>query len=152
MISSFDAEGDLPPGIHQATWAEFKNCFCRFARSSRRLRLCQKIEQLVVAARASSIVERLIFGGSFVTATEEPNDFDVVVIFHAAVDVTVLRPYQLDLVDGARARRRFKGDVFPARSGTPQVEHSRDGAAKLLAFFQHTRLGKAIGVVEVLLE
>jgi len=68
-----------------------------------------------------------------------------VVIFYAAVDVTVLRPYQLDLVDGARARRRFKGDVFPARSGTPQ-------AAKLLAFFQHTRLGKAIGVVEVLLE
>lgn len=67
MIPSFDGEGDLPSGIHKATWAEFQARFCRFARSNRRLRLCKKIEQLIIAARASGIVERLIFGGSFIT-------------------------------------------------------------------------------------
>ena len=145
MIPPFDDEGDLPAGVHRATWAEFRDRFCHFVRSDRRLRLCERIEQLVLAARRSGIVEQLIFSGSFVTAIPEPNDFDVMVIFHASVDVANLQPHQLDLVDGARARHCFQGDLFPVRSGT-------DRASKLLSFFQHTRLGKPVGVVEVLFD
>ena len=145
MIPPFDADGDLTSGIHSAFWPEFRNRFCVFVRSDQRLKLCEYIERLVVAARESGIVERLIFGGSFVTVTAEPNDFDVMIVFGSDVDVMTLRPYQLDLIDDVRARRRFRGDLFPVRSGTPRAE-------KLLAFFQKTRLGKVVGVVEVVLE
>ena len=144
MIPLFDKDGDLPPGIHSASWDEFQSRFCVFARTDQRIRLGERIEELIAAARASGIVERVVFGGSFVTAVEQPNDFDVIVVFRADVDVATLRPYQLDLVDGDRARRRFRGDIFPARNGASR-------ASKLLAFFQQNRLGKPVGVVEVLL-
>jgi hypothetical protein len=144
MIPPFDKDGDLPPGIHQATWLEFQSRFCIFAHSDRRLKFCEAIEQLVIASHTSGIIERLIIAGSFVTAKQEPNDYDAALIFQASVDVTKLPPFQLDLVDGARSRLRFRGDIFPVRSGT-------DRANKLLSDFQRTRLGKAVGVVEVFL-
>lgn len=28
MIPPFDKDGDLPPGIHQATWPEFQSRWC----------------------------------------------------------------------------------------------------------------------------
>ena len=65
MIPPFDPDGDLPQGVHQATWPEFRERFCIFARSGQRLSLCQRIAQMVEEARASRIVERVIFGGSF---------------------------------------------------------------------------------------
>ena len=34
-------------------------------------------------AQASHIVERLIFGGSFVTSKSEPNDFDCIIVLKA---------------------------------------------------------------------
>ncbi|MGH7966729.1 MAG: DUF6932 family protein, partial [Candidatus Binatia bacterium] len=40
MIPPFDDAGDLPPGMHTASWEEFRARFCRFTRSDRRLALC----------------------------------------------------------------------------------------------------------------
>ncbi len=145
MIPPFDNDGDLPPGVYQATWAEFQRRLCIFARSDRRLKLCTLIEQLIVEARTSGIVEQLIIAGSFVTAKEEPNDYDAVIIFQASLDVSKLPPVLVDLVDGIRARRRFGGDIFPIRSGTIR-------ATNLLSYFQHNRLGKPVGVLEVILK
>lgn len=76
MIPPFDSGGDLPTGVYQATWSEFKDRFCIFGRSDQRLKLCRQIEQLFREARASQIVHRIIFGGSFVTNQAEPNDFE----------------------------------------------------------------------------
>ena len=78
MIPLFDPDGDLPQGMHQTTWTAFRERFCIFARSDRRLRLCRQIEQMLEEAQASRIVERLIFGESFVTSKSEPNDFDCI--------------------------------------------------------------------------
>ena len=68
MIPPFDAEGDLPQGMHQTAWAAFRERFCIFVRSERRLRLCRQIEQMLGEAQASYIVERIThrspkFGG-----------------------------------------------------------------------------------------
>ncbi len=80
MIPPFDTDGNLPPGIHRATLFEFSDRFCVFARSDRRLRICKQIESLMRDARTSNIVERVLFGGSFVTDKAEPNDFDCIVV------------------------------------------------------------------------
>jgi Family of unknown function (DUF6932) len=87
VIPPFDADGDLPQGVHGATWLEFTERFCIFARSDRRRRLCQRMEQMVAEARASHIVERIIFGGSFVSSRTEPNDFDCIMVLKAATQL-----------------------------------------------------------------
>jgi hypothetical protein len=37
---------------------------------------------MIEEARAAQIVERIIFGGSFVSARPAPNDFDCIVVLH----------------------------------------------------------------------
>ncbi len=116
MIPPFDLDEDIPPGVHQATWVEFRERFCIFARSDRRLKLCQQIEKMVEEARASRIVERIIFGGSFVTGQAEPNDFNCIVVLRAGTRYENLKPFQRWVADTREASRRYEGDVFVARA------------------------------------
>ena len=93
MIPPFDAEGYLPPGTHAAAWQEFQERFCIFAHSDRRLQLCRRIAQLIAEARAAHIVERVIFGGSFVSARPEPHDFDCIVVLHTGTPYKRCNPF-----------------------------------------------------------
>ena len=144
MIPPFDEAGDLPPGLHTATWDEVRVRFCRFLQSDRRLLLCQRLEQLVEDARTCGIVTRILIGGSMVRATAEPNDFDCIVVLHPTTQYELLRPDQLQLADARLARGRYQGDIFVAREGQPTLPLYID-------FFSHNRDGKMIGMVEVIL-
>ena len=144
MIPPFDDTGDLPPGLHPATWVEFRARFCRFVQSDRRLTLCQQLEQLVDDARASGIVTKILVGGSMVRATAEPNDFDCIVVLHAETQYEALRPDQLQIADARIARSRYLGDIFVAREGQRTLSLYID-------FFSRNRDGKIIGMVEVTL-
>ena len=53
MMPLFAIDGDLPQGMHQRTWTAFRERFCIFAHSDRRLRLCRQIEQMLEEAQAS---------------------------------------------------------------------------------------------------
>ena len=142
MIPPFDADGDLPQGMHQAEWAAFRERFCIFARSDRRLRLCRQIEQLLEEAQASHIVERMLFGGSFITSTSEPNDFDCIIVLKAEIHCENLLPFQRWVADTREASRRYGGDVFVAKTDQPTL-------AMYLDFFRTNRRGKRVGLVEV---
>jgi hypothetical protein len=144
MIPPFDEAGDLPPGLHAATWEEFRDRFCRFLRSDRRPRLCQQLERLVEDARASGIVTKVFVGGSMVRATVEPNDFDCIVVLRSETQYDFLRPDQLIVADASLARSRYAGDIFIAR------EEQRP-LSMFIDFFSRTRDGKIVGMVEVLL-
>lgn len=144
MIPPFDDTGDLPPGLHTSTWEEFRARFCRFVQSDRRLTLCQHLEQLMADARGSSIVTRVLIGGSMVRGTAEPNDFDCIVVLHATTQYTTLRPDQLQIADARIARSRYFGDIFVAREGQSTLSLYID-------FFSRNRDGKIIGMVEVTL-
>ena len=93
-------------------------------------------------ARASHIVERIIFGGSFVTSHSEPNHFDCVVVLKAETRYEELLPFQRWVADTREASRRYRGDVFVAR-----VDQST--LAVYLDFFSMNRRGKRVGLVEV---
>jgi hypothetical protein len=144
MIPPFDDTGELPPGLHTATWDEFRTRFCRFVQSDRRLKLCQHPEQLVDNAGASGIVTRILVGGSMVRATAEPNDFDCIVVLHADTQYETLHPDQLQIADARLARSRYLGDIFVAREGQRALSLYID-------FFSRNRDGKIIGMVEVTL-
>ncbi|OGG52206.1 MAG: hypothetical protein A3F84_03855 [Candidatus Handelsmanbacteria bacterium RIFCSPLOWO2_12_FULL_64_10] len=108
------------------------------------MKLCDQIRRLIEQARKSGIVERLIFGGSFITATQEPNDFDVLVILQSGTKASRVRPGDQRLVYGRLARQAFGGDIFPIVQGSA-------GLQEAAAFFSKSRSGKEVGLVEVIL-
>jgi hypothetical protein len=145
MLPEFDVKGDLPAGIHSATLMEMERRFGRFTVSDRRIKLFATFEQMVEMARGAGIVERILIGGSFVTAKPEPNDIDIVMVLSSNVDFDALTPSQYVVADRDALRRVFKGgdlDVIVVRN------HTRHRQAAL-EFFQTNRDNKAVGIVEV---
>lgn len=142
MIPEFTAQGLLPPGIHQATVEEFKERFVVFQRSDRRFRIFASLEKLFDQAVRSGLVKRIIMAGSFVTTKPEPNDFDCIVVLDPAIVGKSLRPFEYHLVSRPIARRMFGGDIMPALDNSMALQ-------QYLEFFQTTRDGKRLGIVEI---
>ena len=126
MIPQFNADGNLPPGIHWATWNEIAN---RFGTNAWR-------RQLLAGVRAASEelkrvgCSTIYLDGSFVSAKLIPGDFDAC-WDESGVDVASIDPVLLDF-DGGRANQKakFGGELFP-------VSQNADGLGTLfLEFFQ----------------
>jgi hypothetical protein len=76
-IPAFDKGGFLPKGVHLATDAEVT---FRFGAGSRRRNwLALRFRRWVELARAVR-AKRLLIDGSFVTAKDDPDDVDAVVL------------------------------------------------------------------------
>jgi hypothetical protein len=76
-IPPFRADGYLPEGLHLASVAEVT---FRFGASTpRRRRLALRLRRWLELARQVG-AQRLMVDGSFVTAKEEPNDIDAVIL------------------------------------------------------------------------
>ncbi len=72
MLPPFNEKGNLPPGIYETTWTEFKN---RFGFNSHRKNMLIGLSTaLQLLGRANC--QRVYLGGSFVSNKEYPNDFD----------------------------------------------------------------------------
>jgi hypothetical protein len=77
MIPDFRADGYLPEGLHLATDAE---ATFRFGSgNSRRRRLAVRFRRWLELSRLTRAT-RFLIDGSFVTAKQEPNDIDAVVL------------------------------------------------------------------------
>lgn len=72
MLPSFDERGNLPPGIHSATWDEIVE---RYATTDRRTELLDGLHEAVQSLRTAGCT-RVYLDGSFVTQKEVPGDFD----------------------------------------------------------------------------
>jgi hypothetical protein len=72
MIPPFQTNGNLPPGIHDATWTQITT---RFGHTPHRLRL---LAGLLDAAQAlhQAGSQWILVNGSFVTSKIQPNDID----------------------------------------------------------------------------
>ena len=110
MIPPFDANtGRLPEGVHEASWDEVVQRF-GWNRGRRRLLdgLADAIELLAQAG-----CRRVWLNGSFVTAKDEPGDFDACWDTES-IDLDAIDPVLLDLSRGrAKQKRRFGGELFP---------------------------------------
>lgn len=110
MIPPFDVTaGRLPEGIHEASWDEIVQ---RFGWNHRRRQLLDGPAE-VIELLAQAGCRRLWLNGSFVTAKDEPGDFDACWDVES-VDLDVIDPVLLDLSSGrAEQKRRFGGELFP---------------------------------------
>ncbi len=144
MIPDLTADGILPEGVHVAAWEEFAQRFIQFQKSDRRIRLGERILDLIQEARDSGIVLRVLIAGSFVTSKNEPDDFDGILVLDPETAQRTLAPFQYNLFSRRRARKRFGGDVVPVLEDSQALQ-------EYLEFFQTTRAGERMGIVELVL-
>src|SRR6266498_3108628 len=135
--------GNLPPGIHFATWEEI---LATFGGTPRRLDLLSGLLRALESLRDAGC-RRAYLDGSFVTAKEEPGDFDAC-WETARVDSGLLDPVLLQFADARAAQKeRFGGELFPA-----EAIADPDGT-RFLDYFQRDKLtGDMKGIVTLDLE
>ncbi len=138
MIPDFNADGNLPLGLHSCTWEEFVG---RFGQTAHRQQLLAGL-RMVLDHLKTQACKRVFINGSFITTKETPKDYDM------CWDVTgVIRngfdPILLQLAPPRLAMKiKYKGDIFPA--------HLSEGASgrRFLEFFQTDRAtGNAKGII-----
>ena len=110
MIPRWLVNGDLPPGVHFATWREIGE---RLSFNPRRHRMLAGFRQACKELQKAGC--RLVYlDGSFVTRKEHPGDFDACWDIRN-VDDARLDPVFWDFSRGRAAQKqRFLGELFPA--------------------------------------
>jgi hypothetical protein len=139
VLPPFDPDtGRLPVGVHEATWDEVVD---RFGWNPRRRQLLDGFADAVDALTEVGC-RRVWLNGSFVTAKEEPADFDAC-WDSEGVDVDALDPVLLDLSNGRAAQKaRFGGELFP------NVVEATSGLS-FSDFFQNERDTSRKGIVVI---
>lgn len=138
-IPPFDADGDLPPGEHTASWAEV---VARCGTNPWRTRLLAGLRDGLLQLKAAGCREAFL-DGSFSTDKDMPGDFDVC-YEPAGVDPRVLDPVFFDFTNQRAGQKgRFGGEFFPASvhaQPRPPLTYRR--------FFQQRR-GKSVGIIRL---
>jgi len=81
MLPDFSAHGYLPPGIHPASLAEILQ---RFGSDTELRRVQGESLGWTVDLARQAGAKRIVVNGSFVTAVEDPNDIDCVLLIDAS--------------------------------------------------------------------
>ncbi len=141
-IPPFDPKtGLLPPGEHDATWDEIQ---ARFGWTTRRRQLLDGLADGLAILGTTGCV-RVWINGSFVTAKDEPGDFDCV-WSPTGVDRALLEEIGPELLDlshqRATQKARFGGEFLP------NVIEAGSGQ-EFAAFFQSDRDGTPKGIVVI---
>lgn len=110
VLPDFDALGDLPVGIHQASLGEVVQYFGRA--STRRMLAADRLQRLYSLASETRCLARFIVFGSFVTAEPLPNDLDLFFLMEDAFDARQLTGEQAILFDHPFAQAYFSASVF----------------------------------------
>ena len=140
MITDFRDDGYLPEGLHMATEAELTFRFG--ASSSRRRRLVLRLRRWIELSRLTG-ASRFLVDGSFVTATEEPNDIDAVVLLPDDFEEQISRGFEPALELEQMLLTRRPEEIFAAEDSTDWNDW--------VEFFGRTREldGRRKGLVEV---
>lgn len=140
MIPGWLTNGDLPPGVHFATWREIED---RLGFNPRRQRLLAGFRRACEELKKAGCL-LVYLDGSFVTRKERPGDVDACWDVQS-VDDEKLDPVFWDFSRGRAAqKRRFLGEFFPA-----QLPEGATGKA-FVAFFQVNKLtGEPKGILAI---
>lgn len=120
-IPDFDDEGFLPSGVHPTTLEEIRSRFGQFQHSDVRCQLANKLDAFLKEARSSDLFAEIIINGSFISAKDEPNDIDLILVLNLGHDFAAeLRPFEYNVISRRQVRRRFGFDVLVAQLGQPE--------------------------------
>ena len=133
MIPPLTEHGWLPDGIHDCTMAEAAEQFGAFQSTDRRPQLWTRFAEFIAEAKACGLLEAVLVDGSFVTATPEPNDIDIVLVVAPSHDFSRdLPPAHYNLLVQRRVRMRFGFDIVAVKNDSENLEQA-------VAFFQQVK-------------
>lgn len=139
MIPDFDSStGYLPPGVHEARWAEVVR---RLGQNQHRSRLMSGL-YAALRSLADAGCRSVLLDGSFVSTKELPEDYD------GAWDPRDVNPDQLDPIllrfsdRRAAMKSKFLGELFPA------TYHAAPGVT-YREFFMWDRNGTPKGIIDI---
>jgi len=132
-IPALNEYGLLPPGTYDCTLAEIEQHFGQFQRSDRRCILFARLARFLREVAKVEFAVAIVIDGSFVTAKDEPNDIDLVLILSERHDFAAeLRPFEYNVVSKKRVLREYGFDIVIDGVGTVALtEH--------LEFFSRVR-------------
>jgi hypothetical protein len=78
LLPEFNKLGDLPEGIHKASFAEVLEYFGKGA--PQRQLVTERLKCIYSLAQATGKLERFVIFGSYITAKPEPNDVDIILV------------------------------------------------------------------------
>lgn len=139
MIPPFDERGNLPPGIHFASWEEFAG---QFGSTSHRQHLLTGLRSALASLRKAGC-RTVYVDGSFVTTKERPEDFDACWDLRGVI-TSQLDPVLLDFTSHRAAQKaKYYGELFPAQYLADEFGQT------FLEFFQIGPDGYRKGMIEL---
>ena len=118
----FNEEGDLPPGVYRATLAEILERFGQG--STQRCEVSDRLNRLyqLVTSTGQLALHRIF--GSFVTAKNDPNDVDVVLLMEDTFDLASVMGEAALVFQHMEADSHFGASVF-SRAAPGRLAGSR---------------------------
>lgn len=140
MIPNFTPAGQLPQGIHPATWAEIQ---ARFGTTGHRRTLLRGLKRALENLKAAG-VQTVYLDGSFVTNKNTPSDFDAC-WDPFGVDGTLIDPVLLTFTNKRAAQKaKYGGELFPADTPADLA------GSTFLAYFQRDKeTGNPKGIISI---
>jgi hypothetical protein len=145
MIPAFNEHGCLPEGIYDCTMEEAAQRFGVFQSSDRRPQLWDQFTEFIREAESCRLIEAVLLNGSFVTAENEPNDIDLLVVVSSDHDFSAeFQPSEYNVLSKRQVYRRFGFDLLVARSESEEYR-------RYLEFFKQVRLepGRKKGILRI---
>jgi hypothetical protein len=143
VIPPFEGDGNLPAGVHAATWGELEQ---RFGIDAHRRRLLGGLRAML-AVLASAGCRMAYVDGSFASSKTAPLDFDGAWDM-AGVDLQrlqVLEPLLFDFSNRRAAQKaKYFGELFPA-----ELMESNSGKTFLDFFQKDKTTGVDKGIVAI---
>lgn len=143
MLRPFNQSGDLPAGIHTASWQEIAESFGKG--SETRVRALAKLRHLHELAARTGRLSRLLVFGSFVSKADNPRDIDVVLIMKADFKLEEAPRECQTLFSHPDAEARFGASVFWVREGMLPG----DLMLEFMETWQTKRDGTKRGILEI---
>lgn len=140
---SFQTNGNLPAGIHTATWQEVDESL---GFNERRQKLFAGLREACQILKQAGCA-KIYIDGSFATSKEYPGDFDVC-WEDDTVDFKFLKqldPVLLDFTQKRAAQKaKYGGELFPSSAQADFIS-----GKTFLEFFQEDRDGNPKGIVAI---
>ena len=141
LIAEFDEFGNLPPGVHAATWDKIMQ---RFGQTERRKRMLEGLRMaLPIFKRAGCVYVYL--DGSFVTSRQEPQDYNCC-WETTGVNLELIKDKSLldTSVKGRTKQKLLYGGEF-----WPNSRALNDIGRSSFSFFQQDREGRRKGIIAI---
>jgi hypothetical protein len=138
----FNENGDLPPGIHQATLTEVIEHFGQT--TPRRQIMAHRLEHIYTLAVGTGHLARFIIFGSFVTTKPDPGDVDIFLLMENTFDVSQVSGETALIFDHVITQNYEGASIFWIRRLA-----AFEGEEATVAHWQLKRDGNQRGIIEV---